>query len=150
MGWSSRVPCTFLYTVKYKARAIIPHLIFDVKKQENCLKTFIFMSWIDKLWKLDFEAGSWQKASHAYKHRYWRDKLTVTSKKGRKHRWAPMVKRTLTGSIITDWREFFYTADQFTICWLCKLKYVVCPFVDEERNGSILFANGLNGLAHLW
>jgi hypothetical protein len=25
----------------------------------------------------------------------------------------------------------------------------VCPFVDEETNGSYPFANGLNGLAHL-
>jgi hypothetical protein len=32
-------------------------------------------------------------------------------------------------------------------------KFVVCPFVDEEKNGSNPFVNGLNGLnglAHLW
>ncbi len=26
----------------------------------------------------------------------------------------------------------------------------VCPFVDKETNGSYLFADGLNRLAHLW
>jgi hypothetical protein len=36
-----------------------------------------------------------------------------------------------------------------TICSLWKLKFVVCPFVDEETNGSYPFANGLNGPAHL-
>jgi hypothetical protein len=30
----------------------------------------------------------------------------------------------------------------------CKRKFVVCPLVDEETNGSFPFANGLNGLAH--
>jgi hypothetical protein len=41
----------------------------------------------------------------------------------------------------------------FTVCSSCKRKFVVCPFVDEETNGSYLFAiglNGLNRLAHLW
>jgi hypothetical protein len=28
----------------------------------------------------------------------------------------------------------------------CKWKFVVCPFVNEETNGSYLFANGLNRL----
>jgi hypothetical protein len=28
--------------------------------------------------------------------------------------------------------------------------FVVCPFADEETNGDYPFANGLNGLAHLW
>ncbi len=37
----------------------------------------------------------------------------------------------------------------FTVCSLWKLKFVVCPFVDEETNGSYPFANGLNGPAHL-
>ncbi len=40
----------------------------------------------------------------------------------------------------------------FTICSSCKWKFVVCPFVDKETNGSYLFANGLkalNGLADL-
>jgi hypothetical protein len=27
--------------------------------------------------------------------------------------------------------------------------FVVCPFVDEETNGSYPLANGLNGLVHL-
>jgi hypothetical protein len=26
--------------------------------------------------------------------------------------------------------------NSFTICSLCKLKFVVCPFVDKETNGS--------------
>ncbi len=26
---------------------------------------------------------------------------------------------------------------------------MICPFVDKETNGSYLFLNGLNGLAHL-
>jgi hypothetical protein len=34
----------------------------------------------------------------------------------------------------------------FTVCSSCKPKFVVCPFVDEETNGSYPFANGLNGL----
>jgi hypothetical protein len=41
----------------------------------------------------------------------------------------------------------------FTVCSSCKRKFVVCPFVDEETNGSFPFADGLNGprngLAHL-
>jgi hypothetical protein len=40
----------------------------------------------------------------------------------------------------------------FTIWSFCKQKFVVCPFVDEETNGSCPFVNGLNGLnglAHL-
>ncbi len=37
----------------------------------------------------------------------------------------------------------------FTICSLCKQKFVVCLFVDKETNGSYPFANGLNRLAHL-
>ncbi len=36
-----------------------------------------------------------------------------------------------------------------TVCSWCKWKFVVC-FVDRETNGSYLFANGLNGLAHLY
>ncbi len=47
----------------------------------------------------------------------------------------------------------------FTVCASCKLKFVICPFVDEETNKSYPFANGLSGLnllnrlkgfAHLW
>ncbi len=38
----------------------------------------------------------------------------------------------------------------FTVCSLCKQNFVVCPFVDEETKSSYPFANGLNGLAHLW
>jgi hypothetical protein len=37
----------------------------------------------------------------------------------------------------------------FTVCSLCKQKFVVCQFVDEDTIGSYPFANGLNGLAHL-
>jgi hypothetical protein len=36
--------------------------------------------------------------------------------------------------------------DPFTICSLCKRKIVVCPVVDEEKNGNYPFAYGLNGL----
>ncbi len=34
----------------------------------------------------------------------------------------------------------------FTFCSSRKRKFAVCPFVDEEINGSYLFANGLKGL----
>jgi hypothetical protein len=37
----------------------------------------------------------------------------------------------------------------FTICSSCKQKFVICPFVDKKMNGRSLFANGLNGFAHL-
>jgi hypothetical protein len=46
----------------------------------------------------------------------------------------------------------------FTVCSSCRRKFVVCPFVDEETNGSYPFVNGqngfnglngLNGFAHL-
>ncbi len=33
----------------------------------------------------------------------------------------------------------------FAVCSLRKLKFVVCPFVDEETNGGQQFVNGLNG-----
>ncbi len=36
----------------------------------------------------------------------------------------------------------------FSLCSSCKQKFVVCRFVDNETNGSYLFANRLNGLAH--
>ncbi len=42
--------------------------------------------------------------------------------------------------------------NQFTVCSLCKCKFVVCLFFYEETNGSYPFANRLNrlnGLAHL-
>ncbi len=37
----------------------------------------------------------------------------------------------------------------FTVCSSCKQKFVVCPFADEETDGSYPFANGPNGVAHL-
>jgi hypothetical protein len=37
----------------------------------------------------------------------------------------------------------------FTVGASRKRKFVVYPFVDEETNGSYLFANGLNGLNEL-
>ncbi len=37
----------------------------------------------------------------------------------------------------------------FTVCSLCKWKFVICPFVDGETNGNYLFAYGTKGLAHL-
>jgi hypothetical protein len=33
---------------------------------------------------------------------------------------------------------------------VCSPKFVLCPFVYKETKGSYPFANGLNGLAHLW
>jgi hypothetical protein len=30
----------------------------------------------------------------------------------------------------------------FTMCSLCKRKFVICPFVDEVTSGSCLFTNG--------
>jgi hypothetical protein len=39
----------------------------------------------------------------------------------------------------------------FTVRSSCKLKLVVCLFVDDEAIGCYYqFENGLNGLAHLW
>jgi hypothetical protein len=38
----------------------------------------------------------------------------------------------------------------FTVCSWCKRKVVICLFVDQETNGSYLFANGLNGLNGLY
>ncbi len=38
----------------------------------------------------------------------------------------------------------------FNVCSSWKWKFVVCPFADEETNGSYPFSNGLNGFAHLW
>ncbi len=35
-------------------------------------------------------------------------------------------------------------------CSSCKRNFVVYPFVYKETNGSYPFANGLQGLAHLW
>jgi hypothetical protein len=37
----------------------------------------------------------------------------------------------------------------FTVCSWCKGKFVICPFVDKETNGSYAFANGLNRLNRL-
>ncbi len=36
-----------------------------------------------------------------------------------------------------------FLLNPFTVYSLCKRKFVVCPFVDEDTNG-------LNRLAHLW
>jgi hypothetical protein len=38
----------------------------------------------------------------------------------------------------------------FTVCSSCNWKFVICPFVDKEINGSYPFSNRLNGLSHLW
>jgi hypothetical protein len=38
----------------------------------------------------------------------------------------------------------------FTDCSLCTRKFGVCLFVYEEANRRYPFANGPNGLAHLW
>ncbi len=35
----------------------------------------------------------------------------------------------------------------FIVCSSCQRKFVICPFLDEETNGSYRFAKGL---AHLW
>jgi hypothetical protein len=37
----------------------------------------------------------------------------------------------------------------FTVCSLCKQKFVVYPFVYEETNGSYPFSKRLNGLNRL-
>jgi hypothetical protein len=42
------------------------------------------------------------------------------------------------------------TLNLFTVCSSCKGKFVVCPFVYEETNGSYPFSNGLKGLADLY
>jgi hypothetical protein len=47
----------------------------------------------------------------------------------------------------TEAQTIFF--NPFTVCSSCKLKFVACPFVYEETNGSYPFANGLHGLAHL-
>jgi hypothetical protein len=52
---------------------------------------------------------------------------------------------------VMEGQAFFL--NPFTICSSCKQRFLVCPFADEETNGSYPFANGqngLNGLAHLW
>ncbi len=38
----------------------------------------------------------------------------------------------------------------FTVYSSCKREFVVCPFADQETNGSHPFAKGLKGPAHLW
>ncbi len=43
-------------------------------------------------------------------------------------------------------RKLAIFLNPFTICLPCKQKFVICPFVDEETNGSYPFANGLNRL----
>ncbi len=56
----------------------------------------------------------------------------------------PKIKRK------TEVQAIFF--NPFTVCSLCKRKFVVCPFIDEETNGSNSVANelnGLNGLVHL-
>jgi hypothetical protein len=37
----------------------------------------------------------------------------------------------------------------FTVYSSCKLKFVVCLFIEKETNRSYLFVNGLNGLKRL-
>ncbi len=37
----------------------------------------------------------------------------------------------------------------FNIFSSCNRKFVVCPFVAKETNGSYMFANGLNRFVHL-
>ncbi len=38
---------------------------------------------------------------------------------------------------------------QFTFCSSCKREFVLCPFVDEEINGSCPLVNGVIGLTGL-
>ncbi len=38
----------------------------------------------------------------------------------------------------------------FTMCSSCERKFAVCPFIDEETNGSYPFANRLNRLKRLY
>ncbi len=37
----------------------------------------------------------------------------------------------------------------FSVCFLCKRKFVICLFADEETNKSFPFAKGLNGMKEL-
>jgi hypothetical protein len=36
--------------------------------------------------------------------------------------------------LLTETQVIFF--NQFTVCSSCKRKFVICPFVDEETNGS--------------
>ncbi len=47
-------------------------------------------------------------------------------------------------------RQFPLIRLPFAQCEKKNGSFVVCPFADEETNGDYPFANGLNGLAHLW
>jgi hypothetical protein len=65
-------------------------------------------------------------------------------------RHGDMDVETSNGKRKTEAKAIFL--DPFTLCSECKWKFVVCPLVDEETNGSYPFANGLNvlnGFAHL-
>jgi hypothetical protein len=37
----------------------------------------------------------------------------------------------------------------YIVCSSCIQKFVICPFVHKETNGSFPFEKGLNGLSHL-
>jgi hypothetical protein len=56
---------------------------------------------------------------------------------------------TRTGNGERKTKDHANFLNPFTVCSSCKRNFVVCQFVDEETNGIYLFANGLNGLAHL-
>ncbi len=42
-----------------------------------------------------------------------------------------------------------FSLNQFSIWSAYKQKFVVCPFVQEETNGSYSFTNGINGINRL-
>jgi CRISPR/Cas system-associated endonuclease/helicase Cas3 len=48
------------------------------------------------------------------------------------------------GDIIPKTEAQAISHNQFSISSWCKRKFVVCPFVDEETNGSFQLANELN------
>jgi hypothetical protein len=66
-----------------------------------------------------------------------------TEKIFRKPSIFPKIKRE------TDKETLAIFLKPFTVCSSCKRKFVVCPFIDEETNGSYPFANKLNGLSGL-
>jgi hypothetical protein len=53
------------------------------------------------------------------------------------------------GKLKTGAQPIFFICLPFAHRANGSLSFVVCPFIDEETNGSYPFANGLSGLAHL-
>jgi hypothetical protein len=51
---------------------------------------------------------------------------------------------TSNGKCKTEAQVIFL--NPFTVCSSCKQKFVICPFIEKETNGSCPFLNRLNGL----